>query len=178
MKNYLFLFSLFFVFSCASNNSVYWCGDHACINKKEKEDYFKKTMVVEKRIITDDNKKKLLQSDKVIKQAKINQKKQIQNEKEIAKQAKLEKKLKAKEEKERIKSEKKIAKKLKKEEKKRLKQLEKPIKEKKISKNEINILKDDDTKKIDSDSVFADLKKKIINKNIKKPYPSINDIPD
>ena len=176
-KVFIFLFFCL-TLSCAKNNSVYWCGDHPCINKKEKEDYFKKTMVVEKRIITDDNKKKLLQSDKIIKQVKINQKKQIQNDKEIAKQAKLEKKLKAKEEKERIKREKKIAKKIKKEEKKRLKQLEKPIKEKKISKNEINILKDDDTKKIDSDSVFADLMKKIINKNIKKPYPSINDIPN
>ena len=33
--------------SCAPNKKVYWCGDHPCINKKEKEAYFKKTMIVE-----------------------------------------------------------------------------------------------------------------------------------
>ena len=31
------------------NTGVYWCGDHPCINKKEKEAYFKKNMIVEKR---------------------------------------------------------------------------------------------------------------------------------
>ena len=33
--------------SCTNNKGVYWCGDHPCINKEEKEAYFKKTMIVE-----------------------------------------------------------------------------------------------------------------------------------
>ena len=38
---------LFFIFSCSNNKVVYWCGDHACINKKEREAHFKKTLTVE-----------------------------------------------------------------------------------------------------------------------------------
>jgi len=49
MKNYLFLCVFFLIFSCTNNKSVYWCGDHPCINNKEKEAYFKKTMIVEVR---------------------------------------------------------------------------------------------------------------------------------
>ena len=29
------------IISCSANKGVYWCGDHSCINKKEKEAYFK-----------------------------------------------------------------------------------------------------------------------------------------
>ena len=47
MKSLFFLFTFFLLISCSSNNVVYWCGDHPCINKKEKEAYFKKNMVVE-----------------------------------------------------------------------------------------------------------------------------------
>ena len=50
MKYSIFLFLAFFLlFACSNNKSVYWCGDHACINNKEKKAYFKKTMIVEKR---------------------------------------------------------------------------------------------------------------------------------
>ena len=42
MKNLFFLFILFMIISCSSNKVVYWCGDHPCINKKEKKAYFKK----------------------------------------------------------------------------------------------------------------------------------------
>ena len=49
MKNLFFLFILFIIISCSPNRGVYWCGDHPCINKKEKEAYFKKTMIVEKK---------------------------------------------------------------------------------------------------------------------------------
>ena len=47
MKNLFLICILFMIISCSSNKSVYWCGDHACINKKEKKSYFKKTMIVE-----------------------------------------------------------------------------------------------------------------------------------
>ena len=55
MKTCLVLFIFFFIISCASTKSVYWCGDHPCINKKEKEAYFKKTMIVEIRDLNKNN---------------------------------------------------------------------------------------------------------------------------
>ena len=44
------------IVSCANDKSVYWCGDDPCINKKEREAYFKKTMVIEVKKVK--NKKK------------------------------------------------------------------------------------------------------------------------
>ena len=49
MKIFFFISFFFLLYSCTNNKTVYWCGDHACINKKEKEAYFKKTMIVEIR---------------------------------------------------------------------------------------------------------------------------------
>ena len=40
MKNLFFIFILFMVVACNNNKIVYWCGDHPCINKKEKEALF------------------------------------------------------------------------------------------------------------------------------------------
>ena len=57
MKYIFFLLSFFILFSCVNNNVVYWCGDHACVNKKEKEEYFKKTMTVEMKKINKKDKK-------------------------------------------------------------------------------------------------------------------------
>ena len=47
--NRFIIFLFFLTVGCGSSNTVYWCGDHQCINKKEKEAYFKKTMIVEAR---------------------------------------------------------------------------------------------------------------------------------
>ena len=33
--------------SCGSNKDVYWCGDHPCLNNKEKKAYFKNVIVEE-----------------------------------------------------------------------------------------------------------------------------------
>ena len=67
---YLFLSVILFLsISCSGNRSVYWCGDHACINKKERNAYFKKTMIVEKRDIK--NEKKLSKSELHIIEKKI-----------------------------------------------------------------------------------------------------------
>ena len=49
MKTCLFLSIFFLIINCTNTKSIYWCGDHPCINKKEKEAYFKKTMIVEIR---------------------------------------------------------------------------------------------------------------------------------
>ena len=78
--------------TCSSNKSVYWCGDHPCINKKEKEAYFKKTMIIEKKILDKKNKKNLATSEKIIKEAKIKEEKRIKKEKELKKENKLEQK--------------------------------------------------------------------------------------
>ena len=99
MKKLLYLFLLFIIISCSNSKKVYWCGDHPCINGKEKEAYFKKTMIVEIREVnkaTDKNKSEVA---KIMKQAKVEEKQRIKNEKYLAKQARLEEKMKIKEEK-------------------------------------------------------------------------------
>ena len=69
MKNLFFLFILFILFiiiSCSPNRGVYWCGDHPCINKKEKEAYFKKTMIVEVKSSKNKNYKNISEIEKII----------------------------------------------------------------------------------------------------------------
>ena len=102
MKTYIYLLILIFVTSCSNYKEVYWCGDHACADNKEKEAYFKKTMIVEVKHIEKDSYKDT-DIQKLMDQAKINEKKRIINEKELEKEAKLEKKRKLKEEKELLK---------------------------------------------------------------------------
>ena len=85
-------FIFLFLISCSSNKSAYWCGDHPCINNKEKEAYFKKTMTVEKREVKTNSKKDNSEIAKIIDQAKISEKKRILKEKNLSKQSKLDKK--------------------------------------------------------------------------------------
>ena len=47
MKIIFFVTFFLFIISCSYNSKTYWCGDHPCINKKEREAYFKKTLIVE-----------------------------------------------------------------------------------------------------------------------------------
>jgi len=189
----LLIFSLL-VFACSNGKRVYWCGDHACINNKEKEAYFKKTMIVEIRELSKQNKKSKSELEIIKKQAGLEQKKEIKNEKELAKQVRLDKKRRIKEEKElakqvrldkkrRIKEEKELAKQVRLEEKKIIKEEKKSYK-KKILKTEnvplekeivintaiarINIYSNE----------FKELVEKITNKNMFRPYPNINDIPN
>ena len=81
MKFILFFTLLTLLISCSGTKSVYWCGDHACINDKEKEAYFKKTMIVEKKIVSKKNKNDLTKSEEIIKRAKANEKKKLQMKK-------------------------------------------------------------------------------------------------
>ena len=76
MKNVLFILIFLLLISCVTSKKVYWCGDHACINKQEKEEYFKKTMIVE---IREFNKKKEKTSkiDKITNYQDKNDKKKI-----------------------------------------------------------------------------------------------------
>ena len=101
MRNLIYLFLLFIIFiisACNSSRIVYWCGDHPCINKKEKEAYFKKTMIVEAKELSEikDRKNEI---EKIMKQARTNEKNMIIKEKDNVKEAKLERKRKIKREK-------------------------------------------------------------------------------
>ena len=207
MKNYTIIIILFMLVSCESGRKTYWCGDHPCINKKEKESYFKKTGIVEiknlKKIKDNNNS----QIEKITKQADKNEKKIIKEEKELTKQLRLEEKMRIKEEKElakqvrleekmRIKEEKELAKQVRLEEKMRIKQEKElarqslidkkdiTIKKKKINKNNdgnLNkeILIEADIVKIDIDNnAFKNLVGNIKKRNMSKPYPNINSIPN
>ena len=201
MRFVLILFILITFSACNTSRVVYWCGDHPCINKKEKESYFKETMIVETKLISKEKKgKNKSQMQKIIEQAKIKQKERITQEKDLTKQAKLEQKEKLKKEKQllkqarskekqRLKEEKELAKQVKLEEKQRLKaekKLAKKIKKDKKNKNVAKITQNikklekintqSNTSKLGSNK-FQELVEKIAKENIFKPYPNINDIP-
>ena len=103
MKNLFFLFILFIIISCNPNRDVYWCGDHPCINKKEKEAYFKRTMIVEIKGSKNKNYKSFSEIEKIMQQAQSKEKKRIKDKKDLAKQTKLEEKKRIKDEKDLVK---------------------------------------------------------------------------
>ena len=195
MKILLYL-TIFFVFtSCSVNKGTYWCGDHPCINKKEREAYFKKTMIVEIKQIDKNTKNKDSEFAKVMEQALIDEEKRIKKEKDLYKFSKLEEKRKAKEEKQLLKQAKLEEKRKAKEEKKLLKQAkleekrkakEEKYLAKKIKKDEKKqIVKTNKTKLIKKEiltktdhSNFSLLVEKITKRNAAKPYPNINNIPE
>jgi len=164
MKNLLYLIILFIFTSCSTDKGTYWCGDHPCINKKEKEAYFKKTMIVEIKNLEKMNSKNNSEIEKIIQQARKGEKKRINNEKNMAKQAKLEDKRKKKEEKY-------LTKQIERDEARIIK------KEKKTSKQSVNINAGIEGPATISTN-FNKLVEKIKSKSIFRPYPDINDIPN
>ena len=189
----LLIFSLL-VFACSNGKRVYWCGDHACINNKEKEAYFKKTMIVEIRELSKQNKKSKSELEIIKKQAGLEQKKEIKNEKELAKQVRLDKKRRIKEEKElakqvrldkkrRIKEEKELAKQVRLEEKKIIKEEKKSYKKKVLKTENVPLEKEivinTGIARINiSSTPFKELVKKITKENMLRPYPNINNMPN
>ena len=176
MKHLILLIFLFLLPACSNGKKVYWCGDHACINNKEKEAYFKKTMIVEIKELSKQNKRSKSELEIIKKQAGLEQKKEIKNEKELAKQVRLE-------EKRRIKEEKELAKQVRLEEKRSTNDIwkeEKKLSKKKALKTEnkeivintgivsVNI----------SSTEFKELVEKITKKNMLRSYPDINDMPN
>ena len=115
MKYLFYLILFYIIIGCSTNKTVYWCGDHPCINKKEKEAYFKKTMIVEAKVLKKKALKNNSEVEKIIQQAKDEKKIRIKKEKNLTQQAKLEKKR-------RIKEEKTLLKQLKLEQKSRIKE--------------------------------------------------------
>ena len=84
MNKYLKLLFLFALVSCSSNKQVFWCGDHECVNKSEKEEYFKKNMIVEIRKINTRSDVKISKVNEIIQQGSLNNKnnsKEIENKK-------------------------------------------------------------------------------------------------
>ena len=127
MSRIIYLLFFLILYNCSfssNNNKVYWCGDHPCINKKERQAYFKKNMVVEVKKI-DKKETKNSELEKIMNQARKNEKKRIASEKLSAKKIKHEEKLRIQEEKLRIKEEKELDKKIRLDEKKRIKEEEK-----------------------------------------------------
>ena len=186
MKKYIIIFILIFTSACSSNKGVYWCGDHPCLNKKEKEAYFRETMIVEIREFNKKEIKKDSEFEKLLNQAKLNEKERILTEKELIKKNRREKKELSKqlklEKKRRIKEEKKLAKQLKLEEKKRIKD-EKKIKkvlklDKKKENNEkvLKIATKAGNLKIGTHK-FEEIVNKILERNSARSYPDINAIP-
>ena len=164
MRNLFYLIIFFVIISCSSNKVGYWCGDHPCINKKEKEAYFKKTMVVEMKELKKTNISNNSEIEKIIQQVKLDEKKRINQEKDLIKQAKLD-------EKRRIKEEKNLAKQIQKEEKKIIKKGRETSKQKVLIDTSFANIEIEATK-------FKELVEKITKKNLFRPYPDINDIPN
>ena len=164
MKNFLIFITFLLIVNCTNNNIVYWCGDHPCINKKEKEAYFKKTMIVEIKDLNKKNYKDKSDIEKLMQQAKINEKERIKDEKDLVKQAKLE-------EKERIKKEKQLAKQAKLEEKRKLKEEKKLAKQAKLDqKNQMKEKKDLEKEiKLEEEKLAKDEKKLFKKKKSIKP---------
>tara|TARA_Y100000590_G_scaffold343541_1_gene392554 strand:- start:451 stop:1014 length:564 start_codon:yes stop_codon:yes gene_type:complete len=186
MRKYLIFLIFIFNLSCANNSGVYWCGDHPCINKKEKEAYFKKTMIVEVRNFDKKKMKNNSEIEKLLNQAKLNEKNRIltekelkkrtrEEEKELAKQIKLEEKRRIKEEKDSVKKIKDVSKKKNNEnitEEKIVK-----LKKKKSSMDKAVIFETHIEKAEVTADNFADLVERILKRNSSRPYPEINDIP-
>ena len=205
MKYFIILLFIILL-SCTNKNEVYWCGDHACINNKEKKAYFEKTLITEIKDLTKQKRKK--SNFEIIKEkAGLDLEKEKEEEfedkikvlsteeqKALAKQLRLE-------EKQRIKEEKKLTKKLSLDEKKigneakaegdctKLVKLHEKLKckmdEKKANKakskkddSEINLEANViNEKDIDSSVEFSEFRKRIRRKNLSRSYPDINDIP-
>ena len=138
---------IFLITGCSNNKYVYWCGDHACVNKKEKNDYFAEKMIVELRDIKKNKNTKEIKK-KIIKEQKeklINKKNKIKKQKEIEKVAKKKKKENL------IKS--------------------KSSKKVKIKKEEVIVTNTSNLSK-----EFDQIKRNILDKNKSKDFPDINDI--
>jgi len=59
MKYLLLILLIFITTNCSKNKTVLICGDHACINKAEAEQYFEENLTIEVKIIDKKIKKEL-----------------------------------------------------------------------------------------------------------------------
>jgi len=169
---YLFFFIIGFVlFSCSNNNEVYWCGDHACINKKEKEFYFKEKMVVEKRLVKKSDKLNKVEKDEILKKIRVKEKSRSIAKKKQKEEAHISKK-----------SADKIIKQESSDNQTYLSKKEclnwdiKKRSLKECFKFKSSNQKIASKENIEQSSDFNELVEKIIKKNMSRPYPDINNI--
>ena len=163
MKNIFFLLLFLLINNCI-NKTAYWCGDHVCVNKKEKAAYFKETLSVEAVSVNKKDKNNKINNKITKTNFKKNNFKKVNksNEKVGFHERFFEKKDKIKE----LKSTKnKIVKKT------------KPKKKEPIIKNVSENVKSNSVILNNTDK-FDDFVNKVIKKNKNKPYRNINDIPD
>ena len=174
MNKYLYFIIFILIISCSTNKGVYWCGDHVCANNKEKEAYFKKTMIVEVRNLnkndseTNTINEKILNLPKSKKKAveqniNLEEKQRAKDEKEIEKQIELQEKKLAKQQRNL-------------EEQIDLEEKEEIITKKKKEKNLSTINKVAENNEINSKD-FDELVENILTRNSTRSYPKINDIP-
>ena len=181
MKIYIYFTVLVFIISCSANNGVYWCGDHACANNKEKEAYFKKTMIVEIRNLNKNSSKTVSINEKILNESKSEEGKIINEDKEVEQKINLEEELRVKGEKEIEKQIKLQEEKLAKQEKEleeqiNLEEEEKVITENKETEDLSSINKVVENNEISSKD-FDELVENILIRNSTRSYPKINDIP-
>jgi len=193
MRFLLYFFLLLFFSSCSSTKTAYWCGDHTCKSKKEKEEYFKKTMIVETKYNDIDDNKKDSKIDIILNQAKNNtlankEEKIFKNDNLIEKKRKKkEEKMLAKElkreEKKRLEEEETLAKLIEKDERKSAKEEKAKLKKEKrlTKKTKVKEKKEFKTEdKYTGEEVkynnFDKVVKKIIKDSDDKSYPDINNI--
>ena len=205
MKYFIILLFIILL-SCTNKNEVYWCGDHACINNKEKKAYFEKTLITEIKDLTKQKRKKSnfeiikekagLDLDKekeeefedkikvlsteeqkaLAKQLRLEEKQRIKEEKKLAKQSRLDEKKTGNE----AKAEGDCTKLVKLHEKLKCKMDEKKANKAKSKKDDSKIKLEASVineKDMDSSVEFNELVKKIHKKNLSRSYPDINDIP-
>ena len=175
----IFLIMLIFA-SCSNTNKTFWCGDHPCINKKEKKAYFKKYKTLEVKEINKKNKEEISNFQKIMDQAKKDQKKKIRDDKKIQKAKKLK-------EKNELKEQKRLTKKVRLEQKRKLNEQKKLKKHAKLQEKKANkkIISHNKNKKIiktvDYKANLSEYEKIVIRikeKNMSKKYPNINYIPN
>jgi hypothetical protein len=159
---YLYLIFLsFFLISCSNGSKeVYWCGDHACINKKERKIYFAETMIVEVRKLDKEFELNKIEKDQILKAIKLKDKKYT-------------KKIKKNDDDSYIKAGELSIKKTKKSKKQKIKKPTKKKSKKWFFKKEVI---DKSTYGESALSKFNDLAKKISKRNELRDYPDINNI--
>ena len=146
MKIIPFVIFILLIAGCSDSKYVYWCGDHACVNKKEKKDYFEKEMIVELKNIDKKN-----NTEKIKKNIIKRQKEKNLKEKKVLKKQKKNKKLARMKKKNFTKSNK--------------------SDKKEINKNEVAAINTSN-----SSEDFNDIKRNILEKNMNRDFPDINDI--
>ena len=57
MKKFFLFLLILFLYNCSKPKTVFICGDHVCINKKEADQYFEENLTIEVKIINAKTKK-------------------------------------------------------------------------------------------------------------------------